>query len=175
LPLLGGDHLFVSSVTFVPNENFSYILRSVSLSAPTVQRYVDLMVDLLLVRTLRPWSGSIKKRYIKSPKVYVRDTGLVHALLQIKSMEDLLSNLIMGNSYEAFVIEHILNLVPDPKNACFYRTVSGAEIDLIIELDSKKRLAFEIKHSSSPQVSKGFYVGCEDVQATHRYVVYPVQ
>ncbi|MBT1687381.1 ATP-binding protein [Fulvivirgaceae bacterium PWU37] len=142
-------------------------------AAPTAKRYVELLEDLLLIGTLRPWTGNIGKRLVKSPKVYIRDSGLMHALLNIKSQDDLLGHPVVGSSWEGFVIENILSALPTGATAWFYRTSAGAEIDLVIEQNVRRKIAIEIKRSTSPSVSKGFYLGCEDIGATHRYVVYP--
>lgn len=153
--------------------NMARLGAGLDVSAPTVKSYVELLEDLLLVRTLRPWSGNVGKRLVKSPKVYIRDSGLTHALLNITSKDDLLGNPIIGSSWEGFVVENILSILPLGDAAWFYRTAAGAEIDLVIERSIKKKIAIEIKRSLSPSVSKGFYLGCEDVEATHRYLVYP--
>ena len=153
--------------------NASPIAASLEVSVPTINRYLDLLVDLLLVRALRPWAGNISKRLVKTPKVYIRDTGLVHALLQLHSLEDLLGHSIVGGSWEGLVIENIIAQLPQGATPWFYRTAAGAEIDLLIEYGASTRIAIEIKRSLAPTVSKGFHHACADVQATHRYVVYP--
>jgi len=152
--------------------NIAQLAGSLGLSSPTVRGYVELLEDLLLVRTLRPWWVNIGKRLVKSPKVYIRDSGLTHALLGIGTLDDLFGHPIAGASWEGFVIENLLSCLPTSASAWFYRTVVGAEIDLVIECPSK-RLAIEIKHSTAPSVSKGFYIACEDIGATARFVVYP--
>jgi predicted AAA+ superfamily ATPase len=153
--------------------NSSRLAMGLGVSVPTINRYLDLLVDLLLVRKLQPWSGNIGKRLVKSPKIYIRDSGLTHALLQIKSQEDLLSHPIVGTSWEGFIIENILALLPAGAMASFYRTAAHAEIDLVIEMNTQRRIAIEIKRNLRPTISKGFMQGCDDIQATHRYVVYP--
>ncbi len=153
--------------------NFAQLGANLDVSAPTAKRYVELLEDLLLVRTLRPWSGNIGKRLVKSPKVYIRDSGLTHALLNLTTMDDLLGHPVVGGSWEGFVIESLLFALPESYTAWYYRTGAGAEIDLVIEKDAKTRYAIEIKRSMTPTVSKGFHLGSEDIEATKRYIVYP--
>jgi predicted AAA+ superfamily ATPase len=153
--------------------NVAQLGANLGVAAPTAKRYLELLEDLLLVRSLRPWAGNIGKRLVKSPKVYIRDSGLTHALLNISTMDDLLGHPVVGASWEGFVIENILSVLSVSSTPWFYRTAAGAEIDLVIEQGGKKRIAIEIKKSLSPKVSKGYHLGCEDIEATHRYVIYP--
>jgi predicted AAA+ superfamily ATPase len=153
--------------------NIAKLGAGLDVATTTAKRYLELLEDLLLVRTLRPWSGNIGKRLVKSPKVYIRDSGLTHALLNIGSFDDLLGHPVLGSSWEGFVIENLLAVLPTGSAAWFYRTAAGAEIDLVIELSIHDKIAIEIKRSMSPSVSKGFYLGCDDIKATHRYIVYP--
>lgn len=145
---------------------------NLDIAAPTAKRYIELLEDLLLIRTLRPWSGNIGKRLVRTPKVYLRDSGLTHALLNLTSLEDLLGHPVVGASWEGFVIENLLSVLPPGLTPWFYRTSAGAEIDLVIEKNSQQRYAIEIKRSQAPSVSKGFYLGCEDLKATKQFVVY---
>jgi predicted AAA+ superfamily ATPase len=154
--------------------NAAQLASGLGVSGQTVARYLDIMVDLLLVRRLQPWATNAKKRLVRTPKVYVRDSGLLHALLDIHDQEDLLGHPVVGASWEGMLIENILNALPSTARATFYRTAAGAEIDLVIEFSAKERWAIEIKRSiSNPAPSKGFYVGCEDIQATRQVVLYP--
>ena len=153
--------------------NIAQLGANLDLSAPIVKRYIDLLVNLLLVRTLRPWSGNVGKRLVKAPKVYIRDSGLTHALLNLTSLDDVLSHPVVGGSWEGFVMENLLTSLPIGLTPWFYRTTAGAEIDLVIERNVNQRYAIEIKRSSAPTVSKGFYAGCSDTGATKRFVVYP--
>ncbi|MFA6210662.1 MAG: ATP-binding protein [Candidatus Obscuribacterales bacterium] len=144
-----------------------------SISAPTVTSYIDLLVDLLLVRRLRPFVANVAKRMVKSPRVYVRDSGIAHALLGIQSFDDLSGHPIVGASWEGFVIENLLAVAPENTKASFYRTTGGAEIDLVLELPTKNGLwAIEVKRSLSPKVEKGFHFACEDLKPDRRFVVY---
>ncbi len=152
--------------------NRSDLARSLDVNATTVSRYLDLMVDLLLVRRLQPWHGNYGKRLVKSPKIYLRDSGVLHALLAIDEYDQLLGNPKLGDSYEGFVAEQILSAIPSDTQAWFYRTAAGAEIDLVLEFGNE-RWAIEIKHSSAPTTSRGFYEGCRDIQATRKIVIYP--
>jgi predicted AAA+ superfamily ATPase len=155
--------------------NVAQLGANLGVAAPTAKRYIELLEDLMLIRSLRPWVGNIGKRLVKSPKIYIRDSGLTHALLDIDTFDKLLGHPVIGTSWEGFVIENIFSILPMASSAWFYRTAAGAEIDLVIENGSKNRIAIEIKRSLVPKVSKGFYLGCEDIKATHRYVVYPGQ
>jgi predicted AAA+ superfamily ATPase len=153
--------------------NIAQLGANLGVTPPTAKRYIELLEDLLLIRSLRPWSGNIGKRLVKAPKVYIRDSGLTHALLGINTFDDLLGHPVVGASWEGFVIENLLSCLPIGATPWFYRTSAGAEIDLVIELGTQKRYAIEIKRSMAPVVSKGFYMGCEDIKATRRFIVYP--
>lgn len=153
--------------------NIAQLGASLDVTAPTAKRYLELLEDLLLIRTLRPWSGNLGKRLVKSPKVYIRDSGITHALLNIPTLDDLLGHPVIGASWEGFVIENLLSCLPTGATAWFYRTAAGAEIDLVIEIGASRLLAIEIKRSLSPVLSKGFYLGSEDIKATRKFVVYP--
>jgi len=152
--------------------NASTLARSLEVSSVTVGRYLDLMADLLLVRRLQPWTFNIGKRLVKAPKVYVRDSGITHALLNISGYNDLLGHPVAGGSWEGFVIENILSVAPQNALPFYYRTSGGAEIDLILEFSGNEKWAIEIKRSSAPSLSKGFYIACQDIKAGRRYVVY---
>ena len=152
--------------------NAASVAGAIGVSGQTVGRYLDLMVDLLLVRRLPPWSKNAGKRLVRSPKVYVRDSGLVHALLGLRDLDAVLGHPVTGGSWEGFLIENLLAAAPSWTSACFYRTAVGAEIDLVLDLPPKERWAIEIKRSSAPVLSKGFYLGCGDIKATRRMVVH---
>ncbi len=155
--------------------NASQLAGNLNVSGTTVARYLDLMVDLLLVRRLPPWSSNTGKRLIRSPKVYIRDSGILHALLHIQTINDLLGHPIVGGSWEGFVIENILSATPGHVFPFFYKTPGGAEIDLLLEFPNQEKWAIEIKRSSTPSLSKGFYTACADVDAARRFVVYAGQ
>lgn len=152
--------------------NASNIGRSLDVSSVTVGRYLDLLVDLLLVRRLMPWTTNVGKRLVRSPKVYIRDSGIVHTLLNIPAFNDLLGHPVSGGSWEGFVIENILSVAPPNMQAFYYGTPAGAKIDLILEFSGKEKWAIEIKRSSAPSLSKGYYIACQDVQPQKQYVVY---
>jgi uncharacterized protein len=153
--------------------NIAQLGNNLDVAATTAKRYIELLEDLLLVRTLRPWSGNVGKRLVKAPKVYIRDSGITHALLNITGLDELLGHPVVGASWEGFVLENLLSCLPTGVSPWFYRTSAGAEIDLIIDKNSKERFAIEIKRSQAPSVSKGFHLGCDDVKATKRFIVYP--
>lgn len=153
--------------------NTTELARNLGVDVKTAGGYLDLLVDLLLVRRLQPWHSNIGKRLVKSPRVYVRDSGLVHALLGLESSEQLLGHPVVGASWECFVIETLINCAPEGVTAYFYRTSAGAEIDLLLDLPDGQRWAIEVKRSLSPKVERGFHHACEDLQPTQRWVVYP--
>ena len=153
--------------------NCSNLASSLSLSAPTVAKYIDLLVELLLVRKLRPYHANVGKRLVKSPKVYVRDSGLLHALLGIGDFNGLCGHPVVGGSWEGFVIENLLSDLPPRTRSSFYRTSGGAEIDLVLEFPAKPETwAIEIKRALSAKPGKGFYQACEDIHPHKGYVVY---
>jgi predicted AAA+ superfamily ATPase len=155
--------------------NVAQLSASLDVTAPTARRYLDLLEELLLVRSLRPWSGNVGKRLVKTPKVYIRDSGLTHALLNLTTLDDVLGHPVAGGSWEGFVVENLLSCLPDGATPWFYRTAAGAEIDLVLEFGPTRRWAIEIKRSGAPKVSKGFYLGCQDIEAEQRWVIHTGQ
>lgn len=155
--------------------NASSIAASLGgLSHTTVARYLDSLVDTMMLRRLEPHFVNIGKRLVKSPKVYVRDSGLLHALLNIPDVDTLIGHPMSGHSWEGLMVEQICALAPKGADISFYRTAAGAELDVVVELGSKK-YGFEIKFSSAPKVTKGFWQACQDVGVHHAYVLAPVQ
>lgn len=152
--------------------NTSQVAASLGLAAKTVSHHIDLLSDLLLTRRLQPWFANVGKRLVKSPKVYWRDSGVLHALLGIETPEQLLSNPIVGQSWEGFVIEQLLAAMGERGQPWFYRTTVGAEIDLLIERPGGALWAIEIKRSSAPVARKGFHIACDDLKAKRRIVVH---
>jgi len=154
--------------------NAAALAEGLGLSGQSIARYLDILVDLLLVRRLMPWHENVGKRLVKSPKIYVRDSGLLHALLAIETKDDLLGHPIIGASWEGFVIE---NLIDQSRSShwqpYFYRTQAGAEIDLILVRGGKPEVAIEIKRASAPKARKGFHIACDDLKIAHRYIAYP--
>lgn len=153
--------------------NQARLAASLGVSAPSVTRYTDLMVDLQLVRRLAPWSGNVGKRLVKAPKIYVRDSGIVHALLDLETWNDVLGHPVVGPSYEGFVIENLIQCAGPRWRPYFYRTHDGAEIDLLLERGGQPEIAIEVKRSSAPTLDKGFGMACDDLKVLQRYVVYP--
>lgn len=152
--------------------NQSKLGANLEVKGQTVGRYMDILTDLLLVRRLEPWHANVKKRLVKSPRFYVRDSGILHRLLGIESHDALLSNPVLGKSWEGFVIENIHSGLPARAQTYFYRSHAGAEIDLIADISSEQRWAIEIKHGMAPKLSPSFSDTCQEVQATHKFVVY---
>ncbi len=154
--------------------NASKLAGALEISGMSVGRYIDLLVDLLLVRKLLPYTANIKKRLVKSPRVYVRDSGIVHALLNIGSLNDLLGHPVVGKSWEGFVVENIMSVIPQGAQAFYYLTSGGAEIDLLIDFGKNPRefWAIEIKRSPSAGVKRGFHEACQDLSPTRKFVVH---
>jgi predicted AAA+ superfamily ATPase len=153
--------------------NQARIASALGVANPTIDRYVDLLVDLQLVRRLRPWGGNLGKRLVKSPKVYVRDSGLLHGLLELETVNDLLGHPVCGHSFEGHCIDNLIQAAGKRHVPYFYRTHVGAEIDLVLEKGGKPEIAIEVKRSMAPSPDKGFSMACDDLQIAKRYVVYP--
>ena len=153
--------------------NISTLARNLEVSGVTVSRYIDLMVDLLLVRKLQPWHHNLRKRLIKAPKVYLRDSGVNHALLELENKKKIVSHPVVGASWEGFVIENILGNLNYLYQANYYRTAGGAEIDLLITKGGHKPWAIEIKRTTAPKPSKGFHFACQDIQPARKIIVCP--
>jgi predicted AAA+ superfamily ATPase len=153
--------------------NVAQLAGNLGVSSPKMASYIDLLCDLLLVRRLPPLHANVGKRLVKSPKVYVRDSGLVHALLNISTLDDLLGHPVVGASWEGFVIESLLAVAPRRTMASFYRTARGAEVDLVLEMGGKRGTwVCEIKRSPAAGLSKGFSVALEDLQPNKAFVVH---
>jgi uncharacterized protein len=151
--------------------NASRLATSLMISAQTATRYIDLLVDLLLVRRLRPFHSNVGKRLVKSPKVYVRDSGIVHALLGIADYNALSGHPVGGASWEGFVIENLIAAAPARTIPSFYRTAGGAEMDLVLEIPGRGLWAFDIKRSLSAKPEKGFYLAVGDLKPDHKFLV----
>lgn len=152
--------------------NASELARALEVSTQSVTRYIDLLSDLLLVRRLMPFHANVGKRLVKSPKVYVRDSGLVHALLGIQTLEQLAGHPVVGMSWEGFVLESLLSVLPWRSSAFFYRTSGGAEIDLVLEHNDGTRWVIEIKRALSAKVERGFHSAYEDIAPDRAFLVH---
>lgn len=151
--------------------NSSKLAGSLGVSSHTIRHYIDILRHTYMLRVLEPYTGNIKKRLVKSPKVYIRDSGILHTLLDIETMNDLFAHPIYGASWEGFVIEQILSLSPRIK-ASFYRNSNGNEIDLILEY-KQKRIAVECKSSTNPQLKPGFTIALNDLNITEAWIITP--
>jgi predicted AAA+ superfamily ATPase len=151
--------------------NASRLAAALMVSAQTIARYIDLLADLLLVRRLRPYHHNAGKRIVKSPKVYLRDSGIVHSLLGITDYNALSGHPVVGSSWEGFVIENLLASAPELTVASFYRTSAGAEVDLVLEIPGHGLWAIDIKRGLSARPEKGFHNACEDLKPTRRFAV----
>jgi len=153
--------------------NASRIAGSLGISAPTVRHYLDILEDTFIIRQVLPYYANVGKRVVKSPRVYIRDTGLLHALLMLRRLDDLQAHPSAGASWEGFVIEQIIASMPGDWQPFFYRTGAGAELDLLL-LDSRGRtVGVEIKYSRVPAVSKGFWNAMNDAACMKGFIVYP--
>lgn len=153
--------------------NIAQLARNLGIDVRTANGYLNLLTDLLLTRQLAPWHSNQGKRIVKSHKVYIRDSGLVHSLLGIADMDALLSHPVVGASWEGHVIESLLAVAPPGTTPSFYRSNAGAEVDLVLTLPNGEHWAIEIKRSTTPKVERGFYNACHDIQPSRTYVVYP--
>ena len=154
--------------------NASRLASSFGVSAPTVQHYMEILEATYMIRRLPSLQANLSKRLVKSPKIYLRDSGLLHALLGLRSLDDLAGHPVVGASWEGWVVEQVAQLLPSPWLLSFYRTAAGDEIDIVAERGNR-RIGFEIKFSSAPTLAKGFWAALRDLQLERAYVVAPVQ
>ena len=152
--------------------NAAKLAAGLGVSGQSIARYLDLLVDLMLVRRLPPWHANTGKRLVKSPKVYIRDAGLTHALLGLETSEALLGHPVVGGSWEGFCIENLIAAAPRGTEASFYRSSAGAEIDLILKLPGGALWAIEVKRTTSPKVTRGFHIAADDLDVAERLLVY---
>jgi hypothetical protein len=155
--------------------NAAQLGRALAVDGRTVGRYLDLLVDLLLVRRLPPLQANVGKRLVRSPRVLVRDSGLVHSLLGLDDADAVMGHPVVGASWEGFVIETLLNLAPLGCNGWFYRTAAGAEMDLVLEWPDQRRWAIEVKRSLSPRLGIGFHQARGDLRPERTFVVIPAE
>ncbi len=155
--------------------NVAQLARNLGVDVKTANGYIDLLCDLLLVRRLQPWHANVGKRLVKSPKVYLRDSGLLHALLGIENLEQLLSHMVVGASWEGHCLENLLSCAPPGVMGHFYRTSAGAEVDLLLAWPNGKLWAVEFKRSLAPKLERGFHNACDDLKPHRKWVVYPGQ
>lgn len=151
--------------------NLSELGRSLELSHTTIKSHLDILTQFYMVRQLQPWSGNIKKRLVKSPKIYIRDTGILHSLLNISNEEMLMNHPNMGASWEGLVTESILSVLDNRWSFSYYRTATQQEIDLVLESPEGEVWAIEIKRATAPKLGRGFYEACKDIGATHKWIV----
>lgn len=151
---------------------YSELGKSLETSHTTIKSYLDILTDFYMVRQIQPWAGNTKKRLVKSPKIYLRDSGILHKLLNISTFESLLGHPVLGASWEGFVIENIIVNLSNKWQYSYYRTASQTEIDLVLDGPDQQVWAIEVKRSSAPKIGRGFHTACEDVKATHKFVVY---
>ena len=155
--------------------NYSKLAASLNMTSPTVKRYLDFLEQAFLVRRLPPFHANVKKRLVKSPKLYLKDTGILHELLSVGGYESLLSHPGLGNSWESYVVEQIAGRLPRNAQLYFYRTSGGVEVDLVVVRGGTVRAVVEIKHNKQPRLSRGFYEAADDLQTDRRFIVAPVE
>ncbi|MEY3467984.1 MAG: hypothetical protein RL203_78 [Pseudomonadota bacterium] len=153
--------------------NQARLAASLGITKPAIDRYINLLVDLQLLRRLKPWSGNVGKRLVKAPKVFVRDSGILHALLELEELDEVISHPVCGSSFEGYCIENLILSAGERRVPYFYRTHTGAEIDLLFEKGGTPEIAIEIKRSMSPSLDRGFALACDELGITKRFVVYP--
>lgn len=151
--------------------NAAQLGRGLAVDGATIARYLDLMVDLMLVRRLQPYHANVGKRLVKSPRVFVRDSGIVHALLTILDYDALLGHPVVGGSWEGFVIENLIAAAPPFSVSGFYRTAAGAEIDLVLQIPGHGLWAIDIKRSAAARPEKGFHHARQDLKPKRSFVV----
>ena len=153
--------------------NASNLARSMDISQPTIRRYLDILSGTFITRLLTPWYANIRKRQVKSPKLLFRDSGILHALLDLHDMAALRSHPAVGASWEGFALEQVAHIVgASPEECYFWRTHTGAELDLLI-VRGRERLAFEFKYSSAPKVTRSMHSALEDLALDHLTIVCP--
>jgi len=153
--------------------NVAMLSASLGISAATARLRLDFLQEALLLRLLAPWNGNLRKRIVKSPKLYIRDSGLCHVLLGIRSVDDLMAHPVFGSSWEALCVETLCNSFAKALPS-YFRTANGAEMDLVLE-QGTKRVAIECKVSTAPTLTRGFYNAREDLQPDHSFVVCPIE
>lgn len=157
--------------------NASELASSLGVSAPTVTRYIDILEDAAILRRVPPYLANTKKRLVKSPKIYLRDSGLLHAIADIPTLHALQGHPLLGQSFEGFVIENITTFLAEQGEnrfeTCFYRTQNGNECDMVILKNGEPYCSVEIKYSDAPRLTKGHALALEDLQTSHNYVIVP--
>ena len=154
--------------------NMESLGNSLGITSTTVKRYLDFFEASYMIRRLQPWHVNISKRLVKSPKVYIRDTGILHALLAIDSYEQLMGHPVIGASWEAYILQEIASVLPPRHELCFYRTHDGTEADVVIVRAGVPDILVEIKHHSAPKVTKSMLIAAEDLKTRRNVIVAPV-
>jgi predicted AAA+ superfamily ATPase len=153
--------------------NASSFAKSLGITVPTVNRYINFLEDAFIVRRLEPYFFNLKKRLVKSPKIYIRDAGILHNLVGIYDLESLYSHPLLGNSWEGYVIEQIQQVLPEELKLYYYRTHQGAESDLVIVKGTKPIACIEIKYTSQPKLLKGFRIAVDDLNTENNFIITP--
>tara|TARA_R110002050_G_scaffold221441_1_gene357247 strand:+ start:12521 stop:13687 length:1167 start_codon:yes stop_codon:yes gene_type:complete len=153
--------------------NYSGLSKSLGLNINTIKKYINFFEEAFLIEQLKPFHANIKKRLVKAPKVYIRDSGILHYLQNISDSEDLFGNPLLGNSWEGFVIEQIRQLLPPKYQTYFYRTQDGSECDLVITKLQKPIMSIEIKYTSAPKITRGMTISFNDLASEHNFIITP--
>lgn len=153
--------------------NATSFAEAIGVTMPTINRYVEFLEAAFILNRLQPFYINLKKRLVKSPKVYIRDSGILHCLMGITNFEALQGNVLLGVSWEGYVIEQIKQIVPQEINMCYYRTHNGAESDVILVRGNQALSCIEIKYTSTPKLAKGFQTVIEDLQTQNNFIVVP--
>ncbi|TVR75947.1 MAG: ATP-binding protein [Chitinophagaceae bacterium] len=153
--------------------NATSIGKSLGLTNHTIKKYIQFLEGAFMVKTLEPYSSNVKKRIVKSPKIFISDTGILHRLMRINHFDELLGMPFLGASFESYVLQQVLSEKPDDLDVYFYRTHTGTEIDLLLTKAMKPVSAIEIKFTSAPKITKGFHQGIKDLKTKHNYIIVP--
>lgn len=153
--------------------NYNSLSKSLGISSNTIKKYINFFEGSFLIKQLAPFYLNIKKRLVKSPKIYIRDTGILHYLQNINEKKDLFGNPLIGNSWESFVIEQIIQQLSPKYQTYFYRTNDGAECDLVVTKSQKTIMAIEIKYTSAPKLTRGTTIAFDDLSSEQNFIITP--
>jgi uncharacterized protein len=153
--------------------NANNFAKSLGVTIPTINRYIEFLESAFIVNRLQPFFLNLKKRLVKSPKIYIRDSGILHYLVGLTDFENLQGNVLIGNSWEGYVVEQIKQLIPDEFNLYYYRTHNGTESDLVLVRGNKPISCIEIKYTASPKLSKGVQIALEDLKTEKNFIIVP--
>ena len=154
--------------------NYETLGNSLGVTSPTIKKYLDFFESAYLIRRVQPWFVNISKRLVRSPKIYIRDTGILHALLALETFENLQSHVVLGASWEAYIIQEIASMLPPRYEMYFYRTQDGTEADVVIVKAGIPEFLIEIKYSSAPNITKSMLIASQDLKTRRNIIIAPV-